>query len=49
VSCPIARPAFLHSLRAKRAIPSGWMITGFGPAGINAFSAVCAGLPRIIS
>jgi len=48
VTCPVASPAFLHSLSAKRAIPSGWMVTGFGPAGIKAFRAVSAGLPRII-
>jgi len=49
VTCPIAAPAFLHTLSAKRAIPSGWMVTGFGPAGIKSFSTVSAGLPRIIS
>jgi len=42
-------PAILHSLSAKHTMPSDWMVTGFGPAGIKAFRAVSAGLPRIIS
>jgi len=37
MTCPVASPAFLYSLSAKRAIPSGWIVTGFGPAGIKAF------------
>jgi len=48
-TCPIASPAFLHSLRAKHAIPSGWMVTAFGPARIKTFRAVSAALPSIIS
>ena len=48
VTSLVASLAFLHCLKATRAIPSGWMVTGFGPAGIKVFRAVSAGLPRII-
>jgi len=48
VTCSIATPAFLYYLNAKRAIPSGWMVTGFGPAGIKVFGEVGTSLPRII-
>jgi len=49
MTCPVASPAFLYSLSAKGAIPIGWIVTGFSPAGIKALQAVSAGLPRIIS
>ena len=49
VTSLVASPGFLYSLCAKCAIPSGGIVTGVSPAGIKVFSAVCAGLPRIIS
>jgi len=49
VTCLVASPAFLHSLRAKRAMPSGCMVTGLGPAGVKVFRAVSAGLARVMS
>ena len=49
MTCTNASPAFLHSLRVNCAIPLNWIVTGFGPAAIKAFSAVSAGLLRIMS
>ena len=46
---PVASPAFLYSLKVKRAIPLSWMVTGFGHAGIKQFRSVSAALPRNIS
>jgi len=49
VTCHVASTAFSHSFSAKRAIPLGCMMAGFGPAGIKDFSTVSAALPTIIS
>jgi len=49
VTFPIGSSAFHHFLKAKLAIPSGWIVAGIAPAGNKAFSAVSVGLLRIIS